>query len=141
MKNLVRNIEAIGNGKYGRTVDTDTRFEEIHQLSAAYNEMSREISERNRSLDRMMKNLQLKNKKLGDEIQLRIKFENDLAAGREKKRAILDACIDNILLIDRNFKIIWINAAATKQFRKSREDLIGKSCYQAIFSKKTPCQD
>jgi PAS domain S-box-containing protein len=57
----------------------------------------------------------------------------------EELKAILDASIDRIRLVDRDMKIIWANQTTTKELRVSPEDLVGKHCYEVFVGRDTPC--
>ena len=57
----------------------------------------------------------------------------------EELKAILDASIDRIRLVDRDMRIIWANQTTTKELRVSPEDLAGKYCYEVFVDRDTPC--
>jgi PAS domain S-box-containing protein len=57
----------------------------------------------------------------------------------EELKAILDASIDRIRLVDRDMRIIWANQTTTKELRVRPEDLVGKYCYEVFVGRDTPC--
>jgi len=58
-----------------------------------------------------------------------------------QKKAILDASIDRIRLIDTDMRIIWANKTTTRELHIGPEDLVGEFCYQVFVGRDTPCSD
>ncbi|MBN1273921.1 MAG: PAS domain S-box protein [Candidatus Aminicenantes bacterium] len=58
-----------------------------------------------------------------------------------QKRAILDASIDRIILIDRDMRIIWANKTTTKEFGVIPEKIRGETCYNLLTGRDTPCPE
>jgi PAS domain S-box-containing protein len=58
-----------------------------------------------------------------------------------QKKAILDASVDRIRLVDRDLRIIWANKTALRSLNIASEDLVGKHCYKAFHGRKTPCTE
>ena len=57
----------------------------------------------------------------------------------EELKAILDASIDRIRLVDRDMRIIWANQTTTKELKVTPEELVGKPCYEVFVGRDTPC--
>jgi len=57
----------------------------------------------------------------------------------EELKAILDASIDRVRLVDPEMRIIWTNQTTTKELRVNHEDLVGKHCYEVFVGRDTPC--
>jgi PAS domain S-box-containing protein len=54
---------------------------------------------------------------------------------------VVNSVGDALLVIDPNdFRIISANNAAMKQLKASKDDLIGKTCYQVTHHRSTPCE-
>jgi PAS domain S-box-containing protein len=57
----------------------------------------------------------------------------------EELKAILDASIDRIRLVDKDMGILWANQTTTKELKVSPEELVGKRCYEVFVGRSTPC--
>jgi len=57
----------------------------------------------------------------------------------EELKAILDASIDRVRLVDPEMKIIWANQTTTKELRVNHEDLVGRYCYEVFVDRDRPC--
>ena len=68
------------------------------------------------------------------------KAEEKLANLKEFDERIIDSLDDALLVIDPDdYKIISTNEAALKQLKLRKEELIGKTCYEATHQSLTPC--
>ena len=67
--------------------------------------------------------------------------EEALRASEAQKKAILDASIDRIRLIDTDMIIIWANKTTTKEINITPEELVGKFCYHVLVGKDSPCPE
>ncbi|MBN1102316.1 MAG: PAS domain S-box protein [Deltaproteobacteria bacterium] len=56
-----------------------------------------------------------------------------------QKRAILDASIDRIRIVDKDLRIIWANKNTASSLHRAPEELVGKTCYKALSGRDTPC--
>ena len=65
--------------------------------------------------------------------------EEALRESEAQKRAILDATIDTIRLVDKDMRVIWANRTNTAELKKSPEQLVGNTCYKALVGRDTPC--
>jgi PAS domain-containing protein len=70
----------------------------------------------------------------------RKKTEEDLGFQKNLNERVLNSVSDAILVIDhKDFRIISANAAAFEQLKLDKEELIGKTCYQATHHRSVPC--
>ena len=70
----------------------------------------------------------------------RKKTQQDLGFQKNLNERVLNSVSDAILVIDlKDFRIISANAAAFEQLKLDKEELIGKTCYQAIHHRSSPC--
>ena len=75
------------------------------------------------------------------DITMRRKAEEELRESEAQKKAILDASIDRIRLVDKDMRIIWANKTTTKELNVAPEDLAGQLCYKAFVGKDSPCTE
>jgi len=68
-------------------------------------------------------------------------IEEALRISEAQKKAILDASIDRIRLVDKDMRIIWANKTTTRELNISPEDLAGQLCYKAFVGKDSPCTE
>jgi PAS domain S-box-containing protein len=57
----------------------------------------------------------------------------------EELKAILDASVDRIRLVDKDMRIIWSNQTTTKELKMDPEELVGKRCYELFVDRDSPC--
>jgi len=67
------------------------------------------------------------------------KAEEALRESEAEKKAILDASVDRIRLVDTDMKIIWANKTTTRELNVAPEDLTGQPCYKIFFDSDAPC--
>jgi two-component system sensor histidine kinase/response regulator len=67
------------------------------------------------------------------------KTEGALRESEAQKKAILDASVDRIRLLDKDLKIIWANKTTTSQLNIASEDLVGHTCYKFLVHRDKPC--
>ena len=72
--------------------------------------------------------------------------EEALAASEAKFRqlsqefhGLLDAIPDNLILMDKDLRILWANTAALKELGKGEDGLIGQSCFALRHQGTEPC--
>ncbi len=80
-------------------------------------------------------------RKLEKEAFERKRTEEALRESEAQKRAILDATIDTIRLVDKDIKVIWANKANTIELERGLEQLVGNTCYEALLGRDTPCPE
>lgn len=66
-------------------------------------------------------------------------LEKALLNSEFEKKAILDASLDSIRLVDRKMRIIWANKIIESQLGKDRKKIIGNYCYRAYTGRDKPC--
>jgi len=67
--------------------------------------------------------------------------EDALRESETEKKAILDASIDRIRLVDRDLRIIWANKTTTMELDITPGELAGKLCYEVFAERDTPCPE
>jgi len=65
--------------------------------------------------------------------------EEKLRRSEQEKGVILDAMSDHVLLLDKDMKIIWSNAALQNYFHRKAATLAGKFCYEALYQRNAAC--
>jgi len=65
----------------------------------------------------------------------------DLAKGEGRETSILDGLIEHVVYEDTEMRIVWPNQAACQSVGLSREDLIGRHCYEIWPKREDPCPD
>jgi len=85
------------------------------------------------------KDLETTNEVLQKEINERREMEQSLRESEKQKKAILDASVDSIRLVDNEMKIIWTNKLIETQLGKDRKKIIGNYCYSAYTGRNEPC--
>ncbi len=75
------------------------------------------------------------------DITRRKHIENALRESEAQKTALLDAAVSRIRYVDKDMKIIWANKTAVDASDMSQEDLVGKTCYQVLVGRNTPCEN
>jgi PAS domain S-box-containing protein len=101
-------------------------------LQRAHDELERRVEERTAELI-------VANKQLKVEIEERKQAEETLRESEAQKKAILDASVDRIRLVDTDMRIIWANKTTTRELNMAPEDLVGQPCYRVFFDNDAPC--
>jgi len=65
--------------------------------------------------------------------------EEALQESEHEKSLILNALGEQVTYLDRDFRIIWVNAAVLHNFGRPPEYFIGKRCFEVIEGRDTPC--
>jgi PAS domain S-box-containing protein len=73
------------------------------------------------------------------DITVRKRAEEALRASEAEKKAILDASMDRIRLVDQDLKIIWANQKTARDIKTTPDQLIGRRCYEVYLDEKSPC--
>ena len=76
---------------------------------------------------------------MGYDITENRKAEEALRESEAQKKAILDAAIDTIRLVDKDMRVIWANKANTKELKKGLQELVGNTCYNTLLGRDAPC--
>lgn len=77
---------------------------------------------------------------LRDETE-KIRYEEKLFQSEVEKNIILNSTNEVMIYHDTDLKIKWANEAALKEFRMTKEEMIGKYCYKVRHNRKSPCND
>jgi PAS domain-containing protein len=77
--------------------------------------------------------LEKKLKKLEKKTLAGKKAEDALRVSEAEKKAILDASVDRIRLVDTDMKILWANKTTTRELNVAPEELLGQPCYKVFF--------
>jgi PAS domain-containing protein len=83
--------------------------------------------------------LKQKLKELENETLASKKTEEALRESEAQKKAILDASVDRIRLVDTDMRIIWANKTTSRKLNVAPEDLVGQPCYRIFFDSDAPC--
>ena len=111
-------------------VTEQERAEEM--LQKAHDELEQRIDERTAELVKA-------NEDLRQQIKERKRTEEALRESEAQKKAILDASVDRIRLVDTDMRIIWANKTTTRELNMAPEDLVGQPCYRVFFDNDAPC--
>ena len=68
-------------------------------------------------------------------------MEESLRQSEAQKKAILDASIDRIRLVDKDMKIIWANKTTARELKITPEELVGKFCYRVFVGEDSACPE
>jgi len=113
-----------------RNVTERRQAEEIVQK--AHDELEQRVDKRTAELVKS-------NEELKQEISERKQAEGALRESEAQKKAILDASVDRIRLVDTDMRIIWANKTTTRELNMYPEDLVGQPCYKILYDNDAPC--
>jgi len=68
-------------------------------------------------------------------------IELEVRRSREEMELILDALNELVAYQDLSHRVVWLNKAAADSVGKSRNELIGKFCYEIWHNRTSPCED
>ncbi len=77
----------------------------------------------------------------GRDITERKQMENNLKDSKKMLESITQGITDEVLLLSKDFKIIWANNTILKQAKLELKDVIGKYCYEVTHNTKEPCNN
>lgn len=75
------------------------------------------------------------------DISARKAAEQALERAQREKETILDSLAELVVHQDRDMTILWANRAACESIGMTREQLIGRHCYEFWGERDAPCQD
>ncbi len=75
------------------------------------------------------------------DITARKKAEEALEKAEHEKETILDSLAELVVHQDRDMTIVWANRAACESVGLTREQIIGRHCYELWAERETPCED
>lgn len=64
---------------------------------------------------------------------------DEISRAQAFARAIAQATIVGVIVLDRDFRIVWINEAALKNAGLTREEALGQYCFRISHQRVTPC--
>lgn len=105
-----RSVRSIASGDLSKVIDVEGR-DEISELERAFNEMSR---------------------------NLRASI-SDVKFVRDSLTNLINSIEDEILVIDRAFRIVGANQAALSRLGKKEDEVIGQLCHEACYGRPEPC--
>ena len=71
----------------------------------------------------------------------RKQIENALRESEAQKNAILNGIKTNIAFVDKDLRILWLNATAAESVNKSIEEMTGHTCHKFWADPSKPCKD
>jgi len=79
-------------------------------------------------------------KQLSEEIAERKHAEEVLRQSEAEKKAILDASVDSIRLVDKEMRIRWANKTTTTNLDIDPGDILGETCHKILANREIPCE-
>ena len=73
------------------------------------------------------------------DITERKRAEEELLHSKTMLENITRGISEGIMLLDKDYKILWANHSVLSQSGNKHEDISGKYCYQVAHNRKTPC--
>jgi PAS domain S-box-containing protein len=67
--------------------------------------------------------------------------EGSLARTEQEKKSILDSLLEHVVYMDLEMRILWANTAACKSINLTRDELIGRHCFELWADSSEPCSD
>lgn len=67
--------------------------------------------------------------------------EKALRESEAQKKAILDASVDSIRLVDHEMRLIWANKIIEDMIQRDRKEIAGDFCYKVFTGRDRPCPD
>jgi PAS domain S-box-containing protein len=106
------------------------------------------IAERNRAEEELRESTHLMQvaydqsivyaQQLNEEIEERKQAEEALIQAKEDWENTFDAITDMVMLLDNKHQVIRVNMAAAEALNTTKENLVGKKCYEAIHKQSHP---
>jgi len=138
---LKASFESLGTDKW-QPVSINTK-DELEDLGNAFNRMSVNLSEANKKIISLNKNLEAKVlsrteelnqniKKLQTEIESKQKAQRALKDSERRVQKIITNAIDPIFILDEQYNIDRINQAASNQFKYSSKQVRGKNFFKLL---------
>jgi PAS domain S-box-containing protein len=75
------------------------------------------------------------------DITNRKRSEESLARAEHEKETILDSLLEIVVYMDLEMRILWANIAACKSVNLTRDELIGRHCFELWADSSEPCSD
>ena len=58
-----------------------------------------------------------------------------------EKETILNSLMEHVIYHDPEMRVLWANQAACESVDMTREELMGRSCYEIWANRSDPCED
>jgi PAS domain S-box-containing protein len=71
----------------------------------------------------------------------RARIEDTLKQAEQEKRTILDSLVEHVVYHDMEMRVLWANRAACDSVGMTREELVGRHCYEIWAKRSDPCED
>jgi len=75
------------------------------------------------------------------DITNRKRAEESLAKTEHEKETILDSLLEIVVYMDLEMRILWANTAACKYVALTRDEVIGRHCFEIWADSSEPCSD
>jgi PAS domain S-box-containing protein len=125
---LHKGTEIIGSGNLDYKVGTDAK-DEVGQLSRAFDTMTENLKNTTTSIESLNK-----------EIAYRRKAETESLKFAKEWSETFDAMSDAVSIQSDDFVILNANAAFIKIFNKTKEEIIGRKCFELVHCKNAPIE-
>jgi PAS domain S-box-containing protein len=67
--------------------------------------------------------------------------ETPLKQAKHEKETILDSLVEHVVYHDADMRVLWANKAACDSVGLTREQLLGRHCYEIWANRSDPCVD
>jgi PAS domain S-box-containing protein len=106
------------------------RYEE--ELTRAKGLLEERVEERTRELYRT-------NRALTQELDEKLKIEQQLKQASDEWRATFDSISDPVSIQDKDFRILKTNSEFARALKKTPQDIIGKTCFELLYQRTSAC--
>ena len=65
--------------------------------------------------------------------------ETKIVQSREMLQAVFDGILDPLMMVDKDMRILVINAAGARYYGTEPEKILNRPCYQGMMKKESPC--
>ena len=91
--------------------------------------------------ERLVRKLEQKMLELEKEVETRRKTEEELAKREQYFRTLIFDLHEDIIVIDRDYRITDINNTALRKLGRTREGVIGRHCHEVLYALDAPCPE
>jgi len=79
--------------------------------------------------------------KLEGESSARRQAEEGAQRTEQEMRAILDSLLEHVVYQDTDMNVVWANQTACSSVGKTRQDIVGRRCYEIWAGRESACED